>query len=324
MMNNVQDIIEEPFYNIGAVSEMTNIPASTLRAWERRYDFPQPVRTNGGHRLYSERDVARLKWIKDQTERGMQISQAVQTLRRLEEAGWFPERAIVQTESRPISPIAPAIKIDRHRENLMQALLAFDAEQADRILSELLVLYPVETLLQSVIVPLLNDVGEGWLAGEISVSEEHFTSQFLRRHLIQWLQIGPPPFDVAPVVLACAPGEWHELSLLIFGVMVCRLRWPVVNLGQSVPLDDLAAFIKKSEPLAVVIAAMTEPTARELIHLSDHMPEVLPRKRPLIAYGGRFFVYHPEWITDVPGLYLGDTYEEGVSRLDRRLRELTD
>jgi DNA-binding transcriptional MerR regulator len=324
MGNNVQDIIEEPFYNIGAVSEMTNIPASTLRAWERRYDFPQPVRTDGGHRLYSERDIERLKWIKDQTEHGMQISQAVQALRRLEEAGQFPKRAIAQTGSRNLSPIAPAMKRDQYRQSLMQALLGSEAKRADSILSELLALYPVETLLQSVIVPLLNDVGEGWLAGEISVSEEHFTSQFLRRHLIQWLQIGPPPFDVAPVVLACAPGEWHELSLLIFGVMVRRLRWPVVNLGQSVPLDDLAAFIKESEPLAVVIAAMTEPTARELVHLSDHMPEVQKKERPLIAYGGRFFVHHPEWITDVPGLYLGDTYEEGVSRLDRRLRELTD
>ncbi len=42
---------EEPVYNIGIVARMTGVPENTLRVWERRYDFPQSARTEGGHRL---------------------------------------------------------------------------------------------------------------------------------------------------------------------------------------------------------------------------------------------------------------------------------
>ncbi|MCU0522262.1 MAG: MerR family transcriptional regulator, partial [Anaerolineae bacterium] len=47
-------------YNIGVVARMTDIPAATLRVWERRYGFPDTARTEGGHRLYSDSDIQQL------------------------------------------------------------------------------------------------------------------------------------------------------------------------------------------------------------------------------------------------------------------------
>ena len=54
------NVSEEPIYNIGVVARMTGIPVATLRVWERRYQFPTAERTEGGHRLYSERELVRL------------------------------------------------------------------------------------------------------------------------------------------------------------------------------------------------------------------------------------------------------------------------
>ncbi len=62
---------EEPLYNIGVVSRMTKISMATLRAWERRYEFPESKRTMGGHRLYSEKDIIRLRWVKERVDEGM-------------------------------------------------------------------------------------------------------------------------------------------------------------------------------------------------------------------------------------------------------------
>ena len=73
---------DEPIYNIGAVVRMVGIPEATLRAWERRYGFPMPARTDGSHRLYSEGQVRQLQWIKNQIDSGMQVRQAVQALHR--------------------------------------------------------------------------------------------------------------------------------------------------------------------------------------------------------------------------------------------------
>ena len=78
---------DEPLYNIGVVSRMTGISMATLRAWERRYDFPSARRTMGGHRLYSEKDIMQLRWVRDRIEEGMQTAQSINALRHQE---WLP------------------------------------------------------------------------------------------------------------------------------------------------------------------------------------------------------------------------------------------
>ena len=52
-----------PTYNLGAVIRETGIKADALRAWERRYGLPQPARSAGGQRLYSQRDLEIIKWL---------------------------------------------------------------------------------------------------------------------------------------------------------------------------------------------------------------------------------------------------------------------
>ena len=69
---------EEPtdphIYRIGAVSRLTSIPTGTIRVWERRYGVVEPGRSDGGFRLYSHRDVERLRVIKSLIENGETIS----------------------------------------------------------------------------------------------------------------------------------------------------------------------------------------------------------------------------------------------------------
>jgi DNA-binding transcriptional MerR regulator len=48
---------QTPTYNLKAVVQETGLKPDTLRAWERRYGQPQPQRTLGGHRLYSQQDI---------------------------------------------------------------------------------------------------------------------------------------------------------------------------------------------------------------------------------------------------------------------------
>src|SRR5512140_1628448 len=87
------DTGEEHLFNIGVVSRMTDIMEATLRVWERRYDFPSSARTAGGHRLYSQQEILRLKWVKLRVEEGMQVSKAIRALYRLEQEGGLPSAA---------------------------------------------------------------------------------------------------------------------------------------------------------------------------------------------------------------------------------------
>jgi DNA-binding transcriptional MerR regulator len=300
---------EEPLYNIGVVTRVTGVPISSLHAWERRYGFPLSGRTAGGHRLFSEKDIARLRWVKSQVDAGMQIRQAIQAVRRLEAQGSFPS---VQTVESP-SAGTPAGSAPLEHGHLLAALLRRDLEDADRIMGEMLAFYPPEDLTLKVIGPTLEDLGEAWADGRITVADEHLASNYLRHRLLMWMVTGPRPLPVNPTVLACAPGEWHEGSLLMLGVLLRRQGWPVAYLGQSVPLTDLAAFCRQIDPPTVVLVAMREESARALADWPRALTQTAGR--PLVAFAGRAFVTQPKLQKVVPGIYLGPTIQAGLADL---------
>lgn len=314
----VQTGSNEPLYNIGVVARMTSLSMATLRAWERRYGFPESERTSGGHRLYSEHDVLRLQWVKARIDEGMQTRQAISALRHQEETGHltvFPKEIIaeggISEDQRFLSSF---------QERLLNDVLHLDLQSADSLLGQALALTSPEDLILNLIAPVMASVGEAWENGEISVATEHLSTNFLRQRLLMWMLSGPPAQPIPPIILACAPEEWHEGSLLILGALLRRRRWPVAYLGQSVPLSDLAIFVRDLKPSAVVMVAMMEKAAENLSEWPRWLPEAVERGTPIFGYGGRIFTQNPEWRQKVLGHYLGDTLREGLESLERLLR----
>ena len=82
-------------YSIQAVADATGVPQTTLRHWEKAYGLVVPSRTQGGHRLFSEDDVRRIKWLKRKIdEDGLQAGAAHVLLRReLNKIGMVAEKA---------------------------------------------------------------------------------------------------------------------------------------------------------------------------------------------------------------------------------------
>ena len=308
---------EEPVYNIGIVARMTGVPENTLRVWERRYDFPQSARTEGGHRLYAPREVARIQWVKQRIDEGMQTRNAIYALGQVEAEGRFPE----MLNGTPAMPVISDVSGEAIREHLYAALIAYDEDRANQITGEALAVFSVEQLILSVIGPTFAAFGQAWAEGRINIATEHYATHYLRQQLLVWLHTTPPAYPVRPVILACAPGELHEGGLLMLGVMLRRLRWPVLYLGQSTTLPDLAAFVQELKPSIVVLVAMMEQTAQALAEWPHWLPDI-DHGGPLVAYAGYVFAQTPEQIAPVPGLYLGDTLAGGLEKLDNLLHDL--
>jgi len=316
-----QTVSEEPLYNIGVVARMTSIPMATLRIWERRYNFPQSGRTAGGHRLYSEKQVMQLRWVKARTDEGMQTGQAIRALQHMEREGRLPDVPLTATV--PMRHKESEATLTALKDHLTQTLLAHDVDKADQVLGEAMALHPLDNLILDVIVPTLADIGQGWLDGQVTVATEHLATNYVRHRLLMWMHTGPTPYPVRPTVLACAPDELHEGSLLILGALLRRKRWPVAYLGQSVPLSDLGNLIKDMHPPAVVFVAMTEASAQALVEWPRWLPGVLEARYPMMTFGGRIFTEQPEWRDKVPGIFLGATLQDGLDSLDRLLHETT-
>jgi len=316
---------DEALYNIGIVARMTGITLATLRAWERRYDFPNIDRTSGGHRLYSEKNLMQLLWVKERINEGMQTAQAINALRHQEQSGRliFTELETKEAQKPLIGVSHAEIKDYLHiqQDRLFKALTDNALDKAEEILSETLAGSNPEQVILEVIPLVLERIGEGWENGDISISTEHQSSNYLRQRLLMWMVSGPPAKYTRPIILACAPGEWHEGSLLILGALLRRRRWPIIYLGQSVPIEDLVKFMQSIRPSLVVLVAMTNETAEALSEWPRFMPHAIESGTPIVGFGGKVFVEQPIWQSRVQGVYLGDTYEEGVNKIENLLSE---
>ena len=318
-MSPLPDVVNgnnDPLYNIGVVSRMTGVSMATLRAWERRYEFPESERTAGGHRLYSEKDVLRLRWVKERIDEGMQTAQAINALRYQETGGHFAPlpRTFPAIEEQPKETWALKTMF---QTRLMEALVRKDLQTADIVMGEALASSSPENLILNVIGPTLSGIGAGWESGTVDITTEHLATNYLRQRLLMWMMSGPPPRSVNPIVLACAPNEWHEGSLLILGALLRRRHWPVAYLGQSVPLRDLAGFVRELHPAMLILIAMTDSTALELVDWPQWLPEVSQTGKPVVGYGGRIYVTQPEWRLRMAGTYLGDDFHQALEKIEK-------
>lgn len=308
-IRGVRELDTKPIYNIKAVAEATGLPPTTLRAWERRYGALAPSRTGSGYRLYSERDIAVLRWLKARVDEGLNISQAIALLAH--------EQA--RTSAVASEPRSERLRgLGKTREALAAALLEFDEARADEILEEAFAAFGVEEVLERVVGPALIQVGEKWHRGQVSVAGEHFASNYLRRKLESIINASPRRDEGPLLMLACAPDDWHELGLLLVYLFLRRRGYNVLYLGQNVPVAHFIREIRRLRPALVMVSATTRESVPGLIELARAI-EGLDAPRPEFGYGGAIFNAEPSLRAEVPGIFLGETARAAVDNVGKVL-----
>jgi MerR family transcriptional regulator, light-induced transcriptional regulator len=308
----------EPVYNTRAVVQRTGVPADTFRAWERRYGLPSPNRSAGNQRLYSERDVAVIGWLRDQTKVGLTISQAV-ALYRVEENGATPrETSGIVATSRSGGEVGTAVpgRLGEFRDRVAAALTGFDGEGADRVVEDAMALIAVHDVCLHVLEAALVEVGERWRRGEVGVGAEHFASCFVMRKLAALFNLSQPQSGRGPIVAACVEGELHEIGLLLTSLFLSRHGFKIVYLGANLPLVDLVAVVRQVQPPLVLLSATVETHLGRLIEATEAL------RGTMVGYGGRMFVDRPELCDGVEGVYLGDDARVMVERVERMLAHM--
>lgn len=281
-----------PVYTIKTVVLETGIAPATLRAWERRYGVLSPGRSDGGYRLYSERDIATLRWLKSQVDAGVSISRAVALLEIRRQAGEAPEFEVVRVPG-STPPAATARCPGAIVDELVAALSSFREAPAEAILTEAFALYPVELVAEEIIAPTLVEIGEGWHRGEVSVVQEHFATAFLRRRLTSLFDAYPQPNSGPLAITGSAPSEWHDIGILMVSLALRRHGWRVIYLGQNVPVEHLLREVRKLKPDMLCLSAATADAAAALTEVHAQIA-ALPDPRPRLAFGGGAFTNHPE------------------------------
>lgn len=273
------------------MSIRTGVPADTFRAWERRYGVPKPHRTQDSHRLYSERDVAAINWLKEQTDSGIAIRQAAALLK-------------ASVEKPPVT----SLQIESPEEAsslLLTALVGLDTPRAERLLEACIARFGVETTCISVIQPMLYRIGIHWAEGTVPVSVEHFSSYFIRTRLAALIDLHQrEEGELGLVVTACAPGEQHEIGLLMLNLVLLRRGVRVIHLGADLPLGELVEVAVRMRPRVICLSASTQENARSLVE-SVREIEKMDGALPHMSCGGYAFRTYPELRAQVEDLWLG-------------------
>lgn len=298
----MSSIDEKPTYNLKAVVQETGLKPDTLRAWERRYGLPQPARTSGGHRLYSQRDIDILKWLMARQEEGLSISRAVDLWNELLAEGKDPFMEMVDEEEvTGPPPLEVGDTLAQLRQSWIEACLAFDEQRAEYSLAQAFALYPPETACLEVLQKGLSEIGTLWYKGEASAQQEHFASALAIRRLEAMLAVNPPPTRSGRILIGCPPEEEHAFSALLLTLLLRRRGWDTVYLGANVPLERLESTIEHTDPDLVILAAQTLHTAASMLPVAELIQESgLP-----LAFGGRVFNRDRFLQERIPGHFLG-------------------
>lgn len=282
-------------YSIKAASALLEVPADTLRKWERRYRLVAPRRGGNAYRGYETADLRRLAAFARARAEGKPGAEAA----RLGAAAAGEGRAKGG---------------ELLRREAGRAIESFDRDGLSRLCARAEAEHGRPGALSAVWIPLLRALGERALrAGGLAIAQEHFAVSVLRERMP-----APAPVPGRPAVALAAPeGELHELGMLALRHELRRRGLNCLYLGPNMPVESLRAALDRARVSAVILCVtrrIERPAVRALVR-------AIRRGRPgaRVCLGGAASLPHANLVEELGGVFLGDDLRLGLDKLERRL-----
>jgi len=297
------------------VANLTGLSPHVLRAWERRYGVVAPHRSDGGQRLYSDRDIERLRLLRQLTGQGHSISRvgglSLADLERLQKQV-HPASVGLPGGSGPGSAAAEVVG------EALGAVGRFDAQELQAVLQRGAITLGGPAFLNEVLSPAVEAVGDGWSSGTLSIAQEHMSTAVFRR-VLEW-QLGAYRVDgdMPTLVVATPPGDAHELGALMVAVSAVGERWGVTYLGPNLPVVELLAAARDTEARVVALSTVYSPNDEDLLAAVKASRDGLPPTTPLMIGGAAANRLRKEM--EASGAIVLDSLPEARAML-RELRE---
>jgi methanogenic corrinoid protein MtbC1 len=252
---------ESALLRIGEFSRRVGVSPELLRAWEQRYGLVEPVRLEGGFRLYGEEDAERVARMLRGLAEGLSANEAARVA---------VEPAMGMGGSGGMAAAASG--------SLVEAVRRFDETGVHQALDEALANFGLDAFLGELILPALARIGDEWERGDLDISHEHFASNLIRGRLMGMARLWGR--GIGPLaLLACPPGEQHDISLLVFGLLLRSHGWRILFLGADTPIATVLHAANETAPSLVVLcsfrSALFEAEAEALRALTEAAPLLL-------------------------------------------------
>lgn len=287
---------------IKIVARRTGLSAHVIRIWEKRYGAVKPERTETKRRLYSEEQIERLSLLREITQSGHSIGHVAklptEKLRELVgEAQGGQDRA---SHTLTVARATPTFL-----DECIRAVKSLDARALEETLKRAGTELGAQGLLQRVVAPLAQTMGDLWRDGVITAAHEHFATAVIRI----FLGHAARPFagtDGAPVLVVATPaGQIHELGALLVGAAAANLGWHVTYLGASLPAVEIAGAARQNRARAVALSLVYPEDDPRLEGELTRLRESLPPEVSILV-GGRALPAYREALEEIGAVQMKD------------------
>jgi DNA-binding transcriptional MerR regulator/methylmalonyl-CoA mutase cobalamin-binding subunit len=260
----------EYIYPIKVVADKTGLTAYVIRAWEKRYSAIEPGRTDTNRRLYCEDDIQRLKLLSKLTKAGHSIG-TIAKLPTTELQKLISEITIFANTKIPD-------EARNHSSYLLVGLKAIedlDIKGLEEILSRATVDLSQPDLLQEVVIPMINSIGDNWKNGNIRIYHEHLASSVIKTFLSNLIGAVKVEQNAPNIIIATPMGQMHEMGALLAAAAAASEGWRATYLGPNLPAEEIAAAVQQIKPKAIALSLVYPPDDPkidiELTKLANYM-----------------------------------------------------
>ena len=287
---------KEPLWTLSAVSKVTGIGPHTLRAWEKRFGFPSPLRLTSGHRRYTNEDVGRLRLIAQAIAMGHRAGTVVPLdLERL-------KTLLSGSAARTRGATGDA----NWQHLIISSSLSFDREAVVQALQKAAAELGVKLFLRERVAPLVIQIGQAWAQGRLDIRHEHFLSEILEDTL-RTIRVPLESGVVGrPLLLATLPNEKHSLGLQMAALEAVMSGRKIRLLGTQTPTEEIIRAVERLDPVALGLSVTGSSALPETCGMINHLRSALP---------------------DAVALWVGGAGVDDLKELDRDiipLRQLED
>ena len=280
---------EIPRHPIAVVAERTGLSQDVLRVWERRYRAVEPRRGPGGHRTYSDADIARLRLLHAATSAGRSIghvaSLSTEALQRMahEDAAARAERIDARTAARGSDATRAVADVLAHAIN---ATARLEASELQHVLRRAVAQLGVPLFIEDVVSPLLRQVGDDWHAGRLTIAQEHLASATIHDIVAESMRAMVPSSDAPTLVVSTPAGERHAIGAALVAAAAATDGWRVLYLGADLPASEIATAAHSAHARVVALSATYLSDRRRTLEELRALRALLPPHVTLVVGGG--------------------------------------
>jgi methanogenic corrinoid protein MtbC1 len=299
-------MLKKEIFPIKVVAQRTGLTEHVIRMWEKRYKAVSPSRNNTNQRFYNAEEINRLLLLNQAIQSGFSIGHVAQLtdqeLLSITQKG-SKNQTNTQTRNQSKTNIEDFLTKSskpclEYVEECLLALSDIDAHKLDQILTKAQIEFSPLTIIESLIVPLLNKIGILWQEGKLRIVQEHLATVVIRTFLGR-LQIDlRPPVNAPKLITTTLSGQFHELGALIVAVVAAYEGWKVICLGANLPVEELAKAIEQHQ-CSVVCLSIVYPSDDPYLHLELKKLRKLVGKKVTFLVGGQAAIAYKNTLASI-------------------------